>query len=186
MCFSRLAPGMPWNSHVTTFNPARPTCDGGPSPRVLSLSVVERGSRGSVLGWRLVAGSQDGKKPRRPDVGRSMLALPPSVWRRCCGCDETATAPTTTNPRSQCAHARPAGSGWPAVGSTPWRGNLEATQATRFWTGTQGAAPSSGGAASRWAGRSSRDRPTQRQHLPHARNAGHSKTTTQAHRYGIQ
>lgn len=56
-------------------------------------------------------------------------------------------------------------------GSTPWRGTLEATQATRFWTGAQGAAPSSGGAASRWA------RP---------RNADHSKTTTQAHRYGIQ
>lgn len=103
---------------------------------------------------------------RAVDAGTSTIGVA-SMLRR----DETATAAPTAG------HPDPAGRAWAhcdrgfVVGSTPWRGNLEATQATRFWTGAQGAAPSSGGAASRWA------RP---------RDADDSKTTTQAHRYGIQ
>lgn len=107
--------GTPWNSHVTNLDPARPTCDGGPSPR-----VVLWWSSGHCLGMEDCCESSRKKRIiGLVEDGRSPLALPPSACRRCCGCDETATATstaaaTTTNPRSQCAHARPAGSGWPA------------------------------------------------------------------------
>lgn len=72
--FSRLAPGMPWNSHVTTFDPARrPTCDGGPGPRVLLWS-----SSGQCLG-RIVAVSQDEEIGSRDGGGRAVAYGTPLV-----------------------------------------------------------------------------------------------------------